>query len=208
MALIKCKECNKEISKKAEACPHCGAKRKKGTSVFTWFILIMIILIYGVSQSGMESAKEKKVEKLDVMTPQIRAAKEKKLLAELKILPAIDIYTNRDKYKELFDLMDDKRKYVKKWQHYKMKVKELEAKIGKSPAGGWDGVPFPIEKYVKNMAKDPDSVDFVGCSNQTYSDAGWHSTCKFRAKNGFGALTLEVWNFTIRHNAVFNARKI
>lgn len=29
MALIKCIECGKEISKKAESCPNCGAPRKK-----------------------------------------------------------------------------------------------------------------------------------------------------------------------------------
>jgi len=27
MAMVKCKECGKEISDTAKACPHCGAKR-------------------------------------------------------------------------------------------------------------------------------------------------------------------------------------
>ena len=29
MALINCKECNKEISDKAQSCPGCGACKKK-----------------------------------------------------------------------------------------------------------------------------------------------------------------------------------
>lgn len=38
MALTACKECGKEISTKAEVCPHCGAKPKKKTSMFTWIV--------------------------------------------------------------------------------------------------------------------------------------------------------------------------
>lgn len=30
MAMIKCRECGKEISSRAEACPHCGAKTRFG----------------------------------------------------------------------------------------------------------------------------------------------------------------------------------
>lgn len=43
MALIKCKECGKEISKKAKSCPHCGAQTPKPTSAVTWLVLILII---------------------------------------------------------------------------------------------------------------------------------------------------------------------
>lgn len=45
MALTKCKECGEEISTKAESCPKCGAKAPKKTSLFTWLILIFIILV-------------------------------------------------------------------------------------------------------------------------------------------------------------------
>ena len=69
MALVKCKECGHEISKKAEICPNCGAKRKKGTSLATWFVLILIILFFIAFQqqsdysSAMDSAL--KVESLE-----------------------------------------------------------------------------------------------------------------------------------------------
>lgn len=42
MALVACKECNKEISKSAEVCPHCGIKRKKRTSLLTWIVTIFV----------------------------------------------------------------------------------------------------------------------------------------------------------------------
>lgn len=47
--LINCKDCGKEISKKAKTCPHCGAKVKKkkiGLGIVKWnFIIIKKHLI-------------------------------------------------------------------------------------------------------------------------------------------------------------------
>lgn len=46
MALINCKECNQEISNKAEKCPHCGVKLKKeGFGCFSMIIIGIILLI-------------------------------------------------------------------------------------------------------------------------------------------------------------------
>lgn len=45
MALIKCKGCGKEISKKAKVCPECGEPAPKKTALVTWLVLIMFILI-------------------------------------------------------------------------------------------------------------------------------------------------------------------
>jgi hypothetical protein len=42
MALVKCRECQHEISKSAKACPSCGAKRRR-TSLFTWLVLILFV---------------------------------------------------------------------------------------------------------------------------------------------------------------------
>lgn len=41
MALVACKECGKEVSKSAAACPHCGYKPKR-TSLLTWIITIFL----------------------------------------------------------------------------------------------------------------------------------------------------------------------
>ena len=46
MSLIKCKECGKEISNKAESCPNCGVKLPKKTSIITWAILASIVIYF------------------------------------------------------------------------------------------------------------------------------------------------------------------
>lgn len=43
MALIKCKECNNEISKNADKCPHCGAPL--GAKQYNIFSLIFVIIV-------------------------------------------------------------------------------------------------------------------------------------------------------------------
>jgi hypothetical protein len=45
MALTKCKECSKELSTTAKACPHCGAEPPKRTSLLTWLVAIIIAYI-------------------------------------------------------------------------------------------------------------------------------------------------------------------
>ena len=68
MALIKCKECGNEISKKAEKCPNCGAPAKKKTSVLTWVITVIFVLGFvgyingpddggGIAPSSVASSK-------------------------------------------------------------------------------------------------------------------------------------------------------
>lgn len=45
MAMKKCKECGKEVSSKANACPNCGAVLKKKTGVLTYVVAGFLILI-------------------------------------------------------------------------------------------------------------------------------------------------------------------
>ena len=46
MALIKCKECKKEISDSAKACPNCGYNKKNYSKlkVFDWFLAFLFIV--------------------------------------------------------------------------------------------------------------------------------------------------------------------
>ena len=52
MALVKCKECGEQVSTKAKNCPKCGARVPKKTSLFTWLVLIFIILIVYVANQA------------------------------------------------------------------------------------------------------------------------------------------------------------
>lgn len=60
MALVKCKECGEKVSTKAKACPNCGAKAPKKTSLFTWLVLIFIIfIVYVANQSPTSKVSSK-----------------------------------------------------------------------------------------------------------------------------------------------------
>jgi hypothetical protein len=50
MRLTPCKTCGKPVAKSAEACPHCGAYRKRHTSLMTWIVtgIIGVPLIIGI----------------------------------------------------------------------------------------------------------------------------------------------------------------
>lgn len=54
MTLIKCKECNAEISDKAEKCPNCGytINKKNGLGCFSWILIIFIIFIILIAISS------------------------------------------------------------------------------------------------------------------------------------------------------------
>jgi hypothetical protein len=57
----------------------------------------------------------------------------------------------------------------------------------------WDGTYDGVERYFKEIANDPDSVDFSGCTGMTLRGppACWVTVCNVRAKNAFGAKILK-----------------
>ena len=58
MAIVKCKECSHDVSTRAEACPHCGAKRPKPTSLFTWVVVIFFSwLVFTCVSSSNKATK-------------------------------------------------------------------------------------------------------------------------------------------------------
>lgn len=64
MALIKCSECGKEISKKAIICPHCGyqsKKLKKRGCLFSFLLFIIFICIGITVMLNTDSAIQKGV---------------------------------------------------------------------------------------------------------------------------------------------------
>ncbi len=60
MALVKCKECSAQISTKADSCPHCGAKVRKGIGcgglVLIGFVVVIFMGIIAPSSSSSSSS--------------------------------------------------------------------------------------------------------------------------------------------------------
>lgn len=46
--IMVCTECNKEISKKAKICPYCGYKLRKGSGKVTTIVLIVLLIIISI----------------------------------------------------------------------------------------------------------------------------------------------------------------
>jgi hypothetical protein len=94
MALTKCKECKKEVSTKADKCPHCGAPVKKqgGLLRATGVILVMLVAIPVVislfvdrPHSDLVPAKKSPATKTEPATAASQAAqaKRKEAITEL-----------------------------------------------------------------------------------------------------------------------------
>ena len=88
MALIKCHECEKEISDEAKTCPHCGAKPKTGIGVgkalaLMLFVLVVIFMVVG-KNSSENTAKQEDARRA-ALTPAQRTAEDRIRAAARKI---------------------------------------------------------------------------------------------------------------------------
>jgi len=136
--LIKCKACGAEISKNAKECPHCGEPVPKSTSLFTWFILIVLIFAFIGNLLPESSNYSSSTTTSTTYTPPIKPVKpieptqaeiEKKqkiieeertsdILAKLKKLPAKKVNENYNLYKELVEMYPGNAKYTAKMKYY------------------------------------------------------------------------------------------
>lgn len=179
--LVKCKECGNEVSKKADACPKCGAKRRK-TSRVTWLVLILLVLIVVAGVSAPPPVQKTAAE--------IEATKKERvatLLSELKNIPASEFSENLTRYKELQALDPSNEKYSKKIAFYE--VKEARKQRVESQFSPWNGSHRSLERLIKESMKDPDSYEHA---RTRFSDNGDHLVVatSYRGKNSFGAVVI------------------
>lgn len=270
MAMTKCRECKKDISNKAEACPHCGApvaKQKKGSGVGcgTVIVIAIVLAIVGGQISEHNAERERQAQKqraeaqaqkaaearqaaieqfrkdptttlkkarslsqeqrwpevVALLEPLLPAenedaqnlyehALESKLVAELARIPASDAKANYERYDRLTELRPDNATYAQKRDRYKanwdeQQAKELAEKLlfGNTPQQSpWDGSYPEVKAYLKSTAHDPDSIEFVGCTEVFKNDAGWVIGCEYRGSNAFGAKILTANWFRIQRGQV------
>ncbi|MGB2518660.1 hypothetical protein OLL83_000758 [Shewanella algae] len=174
--------------------------------------------IYTDALKNVEAKKESERlarEKLE------KESKTKELTAKVKKIPHSNYIENRDIYQELVTLNPNDAYYKSKFDYYSKKVnekieedkiarekikKEREARInrfGEPPLRSpWDGSYNAVEKYLKFIANDPDSIDVDGCTEVYFSEKGWLVGCNYRGKNAFGGMVRQSNWFTIVNDQV------
>jgi RNA polymerase subunit RPABC4/transcription elongation factor Spt4 len=83
MALRKCRECGREISTDAKACPHCGRRSPTGTSGSTWgcLAIILVIVIIIAKMPSTPTTPDAPTERSDAAMP--AAARKKAIAAQV-----------------------------------------------------------------------------------------------------------------------------
>ena len=118
------------------------------------------------------------------------------ILVQLKDIPAKEYARNRDLYQQLVKLNPSNDAYKTKFNTYKKKAEEEQAKLAaaekrketiQSQFSSWDGSHMQLARAIKKSMHDPDSYDH---DETVYWDMGDHLIVQttYRGKNGFGAV--------------------
>lgn len=80
----------------------------------------------------------------------------------------------------------------------------FEDKFGQEPKPSpWDGSYRTVNKYLEQVAHDPDSIEIKGCTNVIRnSDKGWQVRCNYYGKNAYGGKIQNSTVFFIQHGQV------
>jgi hypothetical protein len=150
-----------------------------------------------------------------------RKAQTEQILAKLKTIPESQYAQNRNLYQQLVANNPDNESYKEKLDYYSSKLDEQREKaraerkkdeqeraarlamFGEPPKqSAWDGSYYEVERYLKKVANDPDSIDIDECTGVYQTEKGWLVGCDYRGRNAFGALIRQSNWFTIVHGNV------
>ena len=65
-----------------------------------------------------------------------------------------------------------------------------------------------MEKHLKRIANDPDSIEIDNCTEVYNMKSGWVVGCDYRGRNGFGGMVRKYNWFTIVHNTVIQQHEV
>ncbi len=164
MALVRCIECGKEISTQAEACPNCGRKWPKRTSVATWIVVAFLGfgVLMGIFANISNSSKRDEQQATQAKAEEAYAAR---LAAMTPAQRAAEIKHDADMAAQI-------------------------AMVTKANAEA-DGARYACKDFVKRSLNDPDAAQFDDASDyyiERQSGGRFLVQVKMRAKNGFNAL--------------------
>ena len=162
--LISCKSCGKEIAKSAKACPHCGAKNKKGKGCLAAILLVFGFAVIGAALSGNDEPTKVPSES----TPSVVETTEVTAPAPFTVG---DTITKDDVYVTLSD------------------VREFEAEYMK-PAEGNVYVAFHLE--IENKSDTPIAVSSLMCFEAYFDDYAANFSLGGQTESGENQLDGEI----------------
>jgi hypothetical protein len=82
--------------------------------------------------------------------------------------------------------------------------------VGEEPFVARDGSSVPVESYLEQTLRDPDSLQFISGTKalivKLKGQPYWSTRVRYRAKNGFGGYVVEEQTFLIRHLQVVGVK--
>lgn len=179
-----CRSCREQIHRKASICPHCRTRQgwTLGAKLGMGFLLLMAFstCLGRVAREGAQATSQ----------PRPNAATGKPTTAQRTVAQT------------------SVKPPAPKPEPPKKTAAEVEAearvaKFGAPPtASAWDGHYIEVETYLEGIARDPDSVEFDGCTKVYHTPDGWLVGCNWRARNGFGGMNRQANWFTVRNERV------
>jgi hypothetical protein len=174
--------------------------------------------IHGKAKSALDEIKKAEKEAKEKLQ---RESKTRALVAKLKTVPSSEFAENKNLYQKLVKLNPDNTDYQQKLDYYSKKLsekiekekreqerlkKEREARVakfGEAPTqSAWDGSYYAVERYLKRIANDPDSIDIDSCTGVYHTESGWLVGCDYRGRNAFGGMIRQSNWFSIVHDQV------
>lgn len=146
MALVKCKDCKKEVSKKAKVCPHCGVDKPavtKSTEIIQGIIGLFVLILIVAAIFGGKKENEAEMKS----APEIAKSEIK------KVTPA-PVKSESQKKKEWYEGGTLHQANALEWQ--KASHANKLATIGDMVAGLYNKKAFKSE--IENKAKTMDGV--------------------------------------------------
>jgi RNA polymerase subunit RPABC4/transcription elongation factor Spt4 len=190
MAMIKCLECNKNISDKALSCPHCGFEMSKENiekhRIENPPVADMVNCPYckAVISKFSKTCKNCKKEILEEdMNEEIRKINKSTIIG-VGCLIIIVIFV-------IWIASSGSCSEGSSSSSYSSKTVENSS---------WDGSVSQVKDWLRENLKDPGSLEFIEWGTVVETSSGYSVRVKYRAKNSFGGYVIEEKIFTLDHS--------
>lgn len=191
-----------------------GKSLNKNIVIFISFSVIFISLF---SVFDLNYPQNEKQENKITVKKNLNEVEIDRILKRIEILPDTLFKEKYDLYSILAKHYPENKLYTIKMKEFEKKMLDKEAKInfedtlfGNKPTKSlWDGSYLEIKRYLKNNMHNPDSLEFITCTDvYRLKNRGWLIGCRYRGENAFGTKVVNAKWFTIQRSSVVNVDDI